>query len=66
MAQQVQQVPPAAAARIDYPHAGRNPSAQQLVEEIDVDLAELLLEVGLAAIVWRTTAPETVSAPIDR
>ena len=44
-AQQVDQVAPVAASGIEHAHAGRNVPAQNLIEDIDIDLAELLLNV---------------------
>lgn len=42
-AQQVDQIATVAASRIEYAHVGCNISAQNLVEDINVDLPELFL-----------------------
>ena len=39
--EEVDEIAPAAAAGIDDTHAGRDSSTQELIEEVDVDLAEL-------------------------
>ena len=49
-AQQVDEVAPAAAAGIDDPHAPGDPAAQELVEYVDVDVAELVVQRVHAAI----------------
>ena len=46
LSQHVDEVAARAAAGIEDAHAGSDASVQQLVEEVDVDLAELLLEGG--------------------
>ena len=38
----IHQVAPGAAARIHNPHAGSDAAAEQLIEQVDVDRAELL------------------------
>jgi hypothetical protein len=43
LAQQVDQVPPVTASGIEHSHARCNIPAQNLVEDIDIDLPELLL-----------------------
>jgi hypothetical protein len=45
LAQEVHEIPSAAAARVEDRHPARNSSAQQLIEEIDVDLTELGLKI---------------------
>ena len=42
--EQVDEVAPVAAAGVEHAHAGRDPPAQQLVEQIDVDVAELIFQ----------------------
>ena len=43
LAQQVDEVATVAAAGVEDPHAGLNIAAQNLIEDIDIDLAELFL-----------------------
>jgi len=43
LAQQVDQVSSVAASGVEHTHTGRNVSAQNLVEDINIDLTELLL-----------------------
>jgi hypothetical protein len=45
-AEEVDEVAPRAAARVEDSHAGHDVVAKDLIEEVDVDLAELLLEGG--------------------
>ena len=42
-AQQVNEVAPVSASGVKHAHAGLNVAAQDLIEDIDIDLAELLL-----------------------
>ena len=51
LAQQVDEVAAAAAARVEHAIARGDPAAQQLIEQIDVDVSEFALEVdrGVAA-----------------
>ena len=44
-AEQIHEISAGPGASIEHPHARRDPPAQQLIEEIDVDLAEGGLEV---------------------
>jgi hypothetical protein len=44
LAQKIDQVPSETAAGIENYHSWRNPAAEKLVEEMDVDVAELLVE----------------------
>ncbi len=44
LAQQVDQVSTVSAAGIENPHLRRDVAAQDLVEDVDVDLAELVLQ----------------------
>lgn len=46
LAEQVDEVATGAAAGIEDAHAGDDAAAQKLIEEIDIDLAELLFECG--------------------
>ena len=39
--EEVDEIAAAAAARVDDAHAGCDPSTKELIEEIDIDLAEL-------------------------
>ena len=41
--EEVDEVPSAAAAGVDDTHSGRDAPLEELVEEVDVDLAELFL-----------------------
>src|ERR1700722_12706074 len=43
LAQQMHQIAPIPASRIEHPHSRRDVAAQNLVEYVDVDLPELLL-----------------------
>jgi hypothetical protein len=45
-AQRVHQIPALAAAGVEQPHAWADAAAQELIEEIDVDLAELVVKVN--------------------
>jgi hypothetical protein len=45
-AEEVDEIAPGAAARVEDSHAGHDVVAKDLIEEVDVDLAELLLEGG--------------------
>jgi hypothetical protein len=45
-AEEVDEIPPRAAAGVEDSHAGHDVVAENLIEEVDVDLAELLLEGG--------------------
>jgi len=47
-AEQVDQVTPVAASRLENTHACAEIAAQDLVEDVDVDLAELFLKVQLS------------------
>jgi hypothetical protein len=42
-AQQMHEVAPVAASSIEYTHARRNVSPQNLIEHVDINLPELLL-----------------------
>jgi len=44
--EKVNQVSAAAAACVENPHAGEDAATQELIKEVDVDLAELLVKVG--------------------
>ena len=44
-AQQVNEVAPVSASGVKHAHAGLNVAAQDLIEDVDIDLAELLLNV---------------------
>jgi len=44
LAKQVDEIPPEAAAGVEHPHSWRDVSAQNLIEEVDVNLAELFLK----------------------
>ena len=44
--EKVDQVPARSAARIEHAHPRPNTAPEQLIEEVDVDLAELLLKIG--------------------
>ena len=44
-AKEVDEIPALAAPGIEDPHAGRYPAAQQLIEQVDVDVAELRSQV---------------------
>jgi hypothetical protein len=46
VAEEIRQVAPGAAARIQHAHARREPALEELVEEIDVDRAEELGQLG--------------------
>jgi hypothetical protein len=45
-AEEVDEVAPRAASRVEDSHAGHDVVTENLIEEVDVDLAELLLEGG--------------------
>ena len=40
---------PRAAARVEDAHPRSDPAAQQLIEQVDVDVAELFLEASLTS-----------------
>ena len=42
--QQIDEIAAAAAAGVQYPHAANDAAAQELVEQVDVDCAELILQ----------------------
>ena len=42
LAQQIDEIAAAAAAGVEHAHAGRDAAAQQLIEHVDVDVAELV------------------------
>jgi hypothetical protein len=42
-AQQMHKIPPIPAPGIQHPHTGPNIAAQDLIEDVDVDLTKLLL-----------------------
>jgi hypothetical protein len=46
LAQEIDQVPAGATARIQNPHTRNDAASQQLIEEVDVDVTELLAKVG--------------------
>ena len=43
LAEQVDEVTPVSASGIENNHAGENVSAQDLIKDVDIDLAELVL-----------------------
>ena len=47
LAQQVDEIASAATAGVEHAHARADPAAQQLVEQVDVDVAELRLEIHI-------------------
>lgn len=47
--QQVNQVAAGPASGIEDPHPGRDAAAQELIEPVDIDLAELVLKIGHVA-----------------
>ena len=57
LAQEIDEIPPGTAAGIADARAGRHASAQELVEQVDVDFAELRLKVshGQASVPPRVT-----------
>jgi hypothetical protein len=42
--EQVNEITSRTAARVEYPHPGRDAPAQELIEKVDVDRTELLLQ----------------------
>src|SRR5262245_3932957 len=44
-AEQIDKVAALSTARVEHTHAGPDPAPQKLIEEVDVDLAELRVEV---------------------
>jgi hypothetical protein len=53
LAEQVDEVAPVAASGVDDGHAGLDVAAKDLIEEVDIDLAELFLDVdGDFTSVW--------------
>ena len=46
LTQKINQVPAETAARIQYSHPGCDATSQKLIEEVDVNFAELLLKIG--------------------
>jgi len=44
--EEIDEVASGAAAGVEDPHAGCDVAAKELIEEVDVNLAELLLEIG--------------------
>jgi HAE1 family hydrophobic/amphiphilic exporter-1 len=46
VAQEIGKIPPRAATGVEDPHSGREATLQELVEQVDVDLAEELLQFG--------------------
>ena len=50
LSKQVDQVAPGSASGIEHAHSASNSATQELIEQIDVNLAELLLKVGHEAV----------------
>jgi len=44
--EKIDQVAPRSAARIEQPHPRPDTTSEKLIEQVDVDLAELLLKIG--------------------
>jgi hypothetical protein len=45
-AQQINQITAISASGIHHPHPAGNPSLQELIEEIDIDVAKLIVEIA--------------------
>src|SRR4051812_45476761 len=43
--EEVDKVASGTAGRVEDPHTRRDPSAEELIEEVDIDLAELLMKI---------------------